>query len=33
MKIWKVKEMIEYIKNDGWCFIGQKGSHRQLWKK
>ncbi|HHV86122.1 MAG TPA: addiction module toxin, HicA family [Petrimonas sp.] len=29
MKIWKVKEMISYIKADGWMFIRQKGSHRQ----
>lgn len=30
MKIWKVKEMIEYIEDDGWYLMRQKGSHRQF---
>jgi predicted RNA binding protein YcfA (HicA-like mRNA interferase family) len=30
MKVWKTKEMITYIENDGWVFIKQKGSHRQF---
>jgi predicted RNA binding protein YcfA (HicA-like mRNA interferase family) len=30
MKTWKVKEMINYIETDGWCFVTQKGSHRQF---
>ncbi len=30
MKTWKVKEIIEYITNDGWYFFRQKGSHRQF---
>lgn len=30
MKIWKVKEMIDYIEGDGWYFLRQKGSHRQF---
>ena len=30
MKIWKVKEMIDYIEGEGWCFLRQKGSHRQF---
>ena len=28
MKIWKVREMTNYIKNDGWYCVRQKGSHR-----
>ncbi len=30
MKIWKVKEMIDYIEADGWYLLRQKGSHRQF---
>ena len=30
MKIWKVKEIINYIESDGWYFIAQKGNHRQF---
>ncbi len=30
MKIWKVKEIIELITDDGWYCVGQKGSHRQF---
>ena len=30
MKIWKVKEIIDYITKDGWYFLRQKGSHRQF---
>lgn len=25
----KVKEIIKLIEKDGWCFVRQKGSHRQ----
>ena len=31
MKIWKVREMIRYVEDDGWYFVRQKGSHRQYW--
>jgi predicted RNA binding protein YcfA (HicA-like mRNA interferase family) len=31
MKIWKVREMTTYIKNDGWYFVRQKGSHKHYW--
>jgi len=31
MKIWKVREITAYIKNDGWYLVRQKGSHRQYW--
>jgi predicted RNA binding protein YcfA (HicA-like mRNA interferase family) len=30
MKVWKVKEIINYIEADGWYFVTQKGSHRQF---
>jgi len=30
MKIWKVREMIKYVEDDGWYFVSQKGSHRQF---
>ena len=30
MKVWKVKEIIDYIEADGWYFVKQKGSHRQF---
>lgn len=30
MKIWKVKEIIDLIENDGWYLVAQKGSHRQF---
>jgi predicted RNA binding protein YcfA (HicA-like mRNA interferase family) len=30
MKVWKIKEMISYIEDDGWYFFTQKGSHRQF---
>ena len=30
MKIWKVREMIRYIEDDGWYLVTQKGSHRQF---
>jgi predicted RNA binding protein YcfA (HicA-like mRNA interferase family) len=30
MKIWKTKEIINYIELDGWYFFTQKGSHRQF---
>jgi predicted RNA binding protein YcfA (HicA-like mRNA interferase family) len=30
MKVWKVKEIIDYIEEDGWYFVSQKGSHRQF---
>lgn len=30
MKIWKVKEMIDYIESDDWYFVCQVGSHRQF---
>ena len=30
MKIWKVREMIDFIESDGWYFVTQKGSHRQF---
>jgi len=29
MKIWKVREITTLIKDDGWYFVRQKGSHRQ----
>jgi len=28
MKIWKVSEITACIKNDGWYFVRQKGSHK-----
>jgi predicted RNA binding protein YcfA (HicA-like mRNA interferase family) len=31
MKIWKVREMTDYVKSDGWYFVRQKGSHKQYW--
>ena len=31
MKIWKVRDMTAHIKNDGWYFVRQKGSHKQYW--
>ena len=30
MKVWKVKEIINYIEADGWYLVTQKGSHRQF---
>jgi len=30
MKVWKVKDIIKYIESNGWCFVCQKGSHRQF---
>ena len=33
MKTWKVKEMIDYINDDGWFFLRQNGSHRQFRHK
>lgn len=30
MKVWKVKEVIDLIENDGWYLVAQKGSHRQF---
>ena len=30
MKIWKVREMINYVESDGWYFVSQRGSHRQF---
>jgi len=30
MKIWKVREMIRYVEDNGWYFVSQKGSHRQF---
>ena len=30
MKVWKVREIINYIESDGWYFVTQKGSHRQF---
>ena len=27
MKIWKVREITTCVKNDGWYFVRQKGSH------
>jgi predicted RNA binding protein YcfA (HicA-like mRNA interferase family) len=29
MKVWKVKEIIKFIENDGWYLIKTKGDHRQ----
>ena len=33
MKTCSVKEMIDYINNDGWYLLRQKGSHRQYRHK
>jgi len=33
MKTCRVKEMIDYINNDGWYLLRQKGSHRQYRHK
>lgn len=30
MKIWKVREMIDYVESDGWYFVTQRGSHRHF---
>lgn len=30
MKKYKVSEIMELLKNDGWQLINQKGSHRQF---
>ena len=30
MKVWKVREIVSYIENDGWYLVAQKGSHRQF---
>lgn len=30
MKVWRVKEMIEYIESGGWYHIKTKGDHRQF---
>ena len=30
MKIWKVKEIIRYIEDDGWYLLKTKGDHRQF---
>jgi predicted RNA binding protein YcfA (HicA-like mRNA interferase family) len=30
MKKYKVSEILELLKNDGWQLINQKGSHRQF---
>lgn len=30
MKRYKVHEVIEMLEADGWCLVGQKGSHRQF---
>ena len=30
MKTWKVREIINYIENDGWYIVNRKGSHRQF---
>ena len=30
MKIWKVREIIKYVENDGWYLASQKDSHRQF---
>jgi len=30
MRVWKVKEIINFIEADGWYFVAQKGSHRQF---
>lgn len=30
MKIWKVKEIINLIEDDGWFLVAQRGSHRQF---
>jgi len=28
MKIWKVREMVRYVEDDGWFLVRQRGSHR-----
>jgi len=31
IKIWKVREIIRYVEDDGWYLVSQqKGSHRQF---
>jgi predicted RNA binding protein YcfA (HicA-like mRNA interferase family) len=30
MKIWKAKELIEFIESDGWYEVRQKGSHKHF---
>ena len=30
MKRYKVREVLEILKKDGWTIVGQKGSHRQF---
>ena len=30
MKRYKVREVLDILKKDGWTIVGQKGSHRQL---
>ncbi|GHT19412.1 addiction module toxin, HicA family [Bacteroidia bacterium] len=30
MKIWKVKEIIKYIKADGWYYVRTTGDHRHF---
>jgi len=30
MKIWKVKEIIRFIENDGWFHVKTKGDHRHF---
>jgi len=30
MNIWKVKEIIKFIENDGWYLRRYKGSHRHF---
>jgi len=30
MKVWKVKEIIAYIENDGWYLVKTRGDHRQF---
>jgi len=30
MKIWKAKEIIDYVEHDGWYLVRQKGSHKHF---